>query len=127
VNTNLGAATLKADGKPAWNFNIPEDTARWVLRNPVTKISHHWEMTSVDTSRDWLVLHSGKRHIEVPTNFLKLWPELRFEPTYRGQLEFNPHLRVAETIAAIGKWRNHEARDLAEYARLKAKFEGAGA
>lgn len=112
------------DERPKWPHKVPEETARWLLNNTVTTITHHWEFTGPDTSRDWLVLHGEKSKEAFATCFFDLYPyEVSFRPDHAGLVQVAPNVR--ETIRKIDAWEKAHARERREYERLKRKFEGA--
>lgn len=118
-----------SDERPAWKYELSEAEVRWFIDGSITKITHHWEFTDVDKSRDWIELHKGKEGAgkrSFPSNFLNTngyfefrpnWREL-VEPTYLGK-------QAIKDLEAIDAWEKKHKRDRAEFERLKAKFEGA--
>lgn len=90
----------------------------------MTRIEYHSEMYDSETSRDWVTLHSDKDDLTVPVNFINQWDDLIFNPGYRGLVGFKPFSRVPELINDIDNFDRKHNRELAEYRRLKAKFEG---
>ncbi|WP_202306462.1 hypothetical protein [Mesorhizobium sp. L-8-10] len=102
----------------------------WLAAGFITKITHHWRMTGVDTSEDWIELHRGKsdgtkERRRFPSSFLNTngyfefrpnWRQL-VTPTYRGE-------NAIKDLEAIDAWEKKHARQRAEYERLKKKFDG---
>lgn len=113
--------TNENEKRPAWTHKTPEDLARWLVSNAITKITHHWEMTGVDTSTEWIVLHAVKDQRRVNTNFLKAG-EFEFAPDHRGLVREVPYRNIRESIDKIDAFENTNARERAEFERLKAKF-----
>jgi hypothetical protein len=112
------------DPRPEWKHKTPEDLARWLAGNHVTKITHHWEMTGPDTSRDWLMLHSKTSERQVATRFFTNNSEFAFAPDHAQLVSEQPYAKVRETIKQIDDWEKKNARDRLEYERLKTKFGG---
>jgi hypothetical protein len=93
----------------------------------IKKITHHWRMTGNDTSENWCELHyddsNGKsKSMRMPFGFDQYF---KFAPDHRSLFSetFNAE-RARADYDAIVKWEKRNARELAEYKRLKAKFEG---
>lgn len=119
-----------SDERPAWRHTLSETDVRWFAEGSITMISHHWEMTGVDTSRDWIDLHKGKedetKKRSFASNFLSTngyfefrpnWREL-VTPTYRGE-------QAIKDLEAIDVWEKKHKRERAEFERLKVKFGAA--
>jgi len=113
----------ESNERPAWTHEMSENDARWLARGGITRITHHSQMTGVDTSRDWIELHRDNEKMSVSSNFLNQngffafnpnWREL-VTPTWRGEQAIND-------IRAIDKWEETNKTDRAEYERLKRKF-----
>lgn len=115
---------MTEDVRPKWAHKISEADVRW-LATGVTKITHHWEMTGADTSRNWIELHKEKQKEKraFPADFLNAndyfqfnpnWREL-VVPTYYGE-------RALKDLETIDAWEKQNQRDRAELARLKKKF-----
>ena len=111
------------DKRPTWDYKTPEDLFRW-LQSGVTKIEYKWEMTGVDTSRDWLFLSKDdKTTHKVSTNFLKDHLLFNFDPSYRGLFSLTYQgEQAAKRLIEIKKWEDNHKKELNEYNRLKAKF-----
>ncbi|WP_192246124.1 hypothetical protein [Mesorhizobium silamurunense] len=110
------------DARPKWKHKISEADVRW-LASGVIKITHHWEMTGADTSRNWIELHKEKEKRSFDSSFLNdndyfqfkpNWREL-VVPTYYGE-------RAIQDLAAIDAWEKKNQHDRAELERLKRKF-----
>lgn len=110
------------DKRPEWLHRTPEDLARWLVGHRVIKIAHHWEFTGVDTSRNWITLHSDQEKRDVSSDFFRNNSEFVFDPDHAGLVSERPYGRVRDTIEAIDKWEKANARDRSEYERLKVKF-----
>ena len=123
------------DNRPAWPHKVSEDLARWIYGHAVTKITHHWRMTSADTSEDWLELHATEGDKKEPVKKMVGTRELLGGSHWHAQdgIFFNPdHARlvqvagkIQETIRKIDEWERRNEADRAEYDRLKKKFESA--
>lgn len=116
-----------AEPRPPWPHKIPEDLARWIARNWVKKITHHRRILESFRDEIWIELHAEKEKKRVPIDFLEKYTELRFTPYCGGLINFVSYPNVTDTIAKIDAWEAKNARDRAEYERLKAKFEGKAA
>ena len=113
---------------PEWPFEVDFDLAKWLLDYHIVKITHHWSMTGVDTSKDWIELHAdGKSKRQVNTSFFSNQREFGFEPDHASliQLKSYIHPDMHERIEEIRKWNKRNARERSEYKRLRAKFETA--
>lgn len=108
--------------RPKWTHETAEDLARWLVSDFVTKITHHWEMTGPDTSRDWIVLHREKDSRTVPTRFFTNNPDFEFSPDHACLVRERPYSKVRDDIEKIDKWEKANARDRSEFERLKRKF-----
>ncbi len=115
-----------AGARPAWPFKVPFQFALWLRTGPVTKITHHWKMTGVDTSDNWIELHIGMESRKCPVDI---------SGNYSSEVKFNPdharlvHLRddISARIEEIAKWEKRENRDIAQYKRLRKKLYGSPA
>lgn len=110
--------------RPSWKCKTPEETARWLWASPVVTIDHRWEMTGVDTSRDWIILErkDGARR-EFPSGYFGNNPEFEFAPDHRTLIRQKPHSGVWDNIQAIDAWEKRHKRERGEYERLRRKFE----
>lgn len=116
---------MSDDTRPKWTFDAPEEEVRWLAKGMINEIKHHWEMTGVDTADDWITLHREGDSRRFRSSFLNSglfqfkpnWREL-VVPTYEGE-------RAIKKIEEIDQWEKRNARDRADFERLKAKF-GAG-
>ena len=125
---------MAEETRPLWPHNVSEDLARWVYSHTITKITHHWRMTSADTAEDWLELHALKGDKKEPVSRRIGTRELQCGNHWHAQdgIIFSPdHARlvhtagkVVETIHKIDEWEKRHKADRAEYERLKKKFEG---
>lgn len=113
---------MTEDARPQWTHQTPEALARWLVSHHVTKITHHWEMTGVDTSRDWITLHSEKEKRDVASSFFLNSREFEFSPNHAGLVQEVAYAKVREAIEKIDKWEKANARDRSEFERLKKKF-----
>lgn len=112
------------DSRPKWSHDTPEALARWLVSNFVTKITHHWRMTGPDTSEDWIELHSEKEKRRVNTYFFSDNHDFSFSPYHAGLVQVRNKYpeSVRQTIDKIDLWEKANARDRADFERLKKKF-----
>jgi len=120
---------MENDTRPTWKHSISEDDVRW-LSGIITKITHHWRMTSADTSEDWIELHREKDKRRFPTRYLNgLVGEtsyFQFAPSHASLVQPTSNGRQAiNDLAAIDAWEKKHKRERAEYERLRAKFNAA--
>jgi len=81
-------------------------------------------MTGVDTSEEWVEFHrKDGKNLRVPTRFEVVWPEIKFSPYHAGLIEFSQYPDAQKTIDIIDAWEKTNSRELAEFKRLKEKFE----
>jgi hypothetical protein len=120
------------DKRPAWSCQTPEELARWLAGHTITKITHHWEFTSEDTSKEWIELHANEASMGEKDKWVSRKVASNFLGTdYHSEFKFSPdHARLVQTsdkvrsnIEAIDKWEAKNKRDRAEFDRLKRKFE----
>lgn len=115
------------EARPKWDLEIPEELARWLLGHAVNEIEHRSEMTSADTSDDWLLLwcksYDGKRQEakRVPTSFFEVQSLIKFRPNHAGLIGLDPKIEVK--IRGIDAWEKRNTRERSEYERLRRKFE----
>lgn len=108
--------------KPKWPFDMPEEFARWMASGRVTKITHHWRFTGVDTSEDWIEFHIGKESRRCPVRSWGSGGEVVFRPDHCRLVALRDD--VLERVKEIEAWEKSEARDIAEYQRLTKKLFG---
>lgn len=119
---------MSEEERPKWPFETSIKTARWLYQNRVTSIVHRWEMTSADTSRDWLELHSDKgSQIDVRTDFFRNNPDFEFKPYHAGLVEQKRQYgvgckNISEFFEKLDAWERKNKQDRLEYERLKKKF-----
>jgi hypothetical protein len=111
-----------ADQRPVWVFKdaVPEELARWIWGNPVTKITHHWEYTGADTARYWLELHADKGKRRIPDT--RLPRGVNFAPNHAGLLRLDQS--VEDLLHKIAAWEKKHEHEIAEYERMKAALFG---
>lgn len=107
--------------RPAWDFPLTELQVK-SLCQMITKITHHWEFTSADTSRNWIEFHPDKGNpFRAPDGWQKLFEfaanhhNSLIRPSYHGE-------RAIEKLGEIKAFEAKNARERAEFERLKAKF-----
>ena len=114
---------MNDDTRPKWPHDIDQDLFTWLLRS-IVQIDHRWKMTSPDRSKDWIAaIDKDDNEQELPTDFFQTNKFFSFKPkhnslidlTYEGQ-------RARDDLDKIRKWDGEHAKELAEYARFKAKF-----
>lgn len=111
-----------SEERPKWTHQTPEELARWLVGHRITKITHHWEMTGVDTSREWIVLHAENSEKRFPSRFFRENTEFEFAPDHVGLVQERPYAGVRKSIDNIDAWEKANARDRTEFERLKSKF-----
>lgn len=112
---------MSETARPLWPFKVPEDFARWLAGGSVTKITHHWRFTGVDTSEDWIEFHIGKEARRCPVR-LDQFGEIAFLPDHRQLVRLRGDVR--ERLQEIAAWETRESKDIAEYKRLARKLYG---
>lgn len=115
------------DKRPAWDWSIPIETFEFIAAG-VKAITHHWEMTGADTSKDWVVLHTENGDFKASTypslHRDGVWKLFEFSPDHRGLLSLTWEGKKAQDRArAIYEFDKENAKEKAEFERLKAKFE----
>lgn len=110
--------------KPVWRHNIDERTARWIASHRVDKIVLNTEMHSEDSWSNYLVLHCSE-----PKSQCKAPPDLFISKELVIRSNDNRGIvtlavEVEDTLDQIDAWKKRNQRELAEYKRLKKKFEG---
>lgn len=100
----------------------PDMTAeeRWIVENIVTAIRVEYRMTSADTADTYV-------HLTGWEGQKACWRDTTFAKVARLRLDYNscaePLPGIREKVEARKAWERKNARELAEYRRLKAKFE----
>lgn len=95
---------------------------RWIAKNRVISIRAEYRQTGADTAESYV-------HLTPSSGEAVCWLESTFRKVAR--LEFGtgtvaaPAYGVRERVEAREKWEKANAQELADYQRLKAKFEGA--
>jgi hypothetical protein len=106
--------------RPIWGQKLTESQV-WKLRGCIVKITHHWEVTGCDTSRDWVEFHTkdgGK--FRAPCGWKDLF---EFSPDHRGLINPNYVGREAcKVLDNIRAWEKQNANDIAELNRLQQKL-----
>ena len=106
--------------RPIWGQKLTETQVQ-NLRHAVVRISHHWEMTGCDTSRDWVVFHTqdGGKFV-APDGWKDLF---EFSPDHKGLIIPNYKGREAcKVLDKIQAWEKQNANDIAELNRLQQKL-----
>jgi hypothetical protein len=111
---------MDKSARPLWDQKLTESQV-WKLRHSIVKITHHWEMTGCDTSRDWFEFHTadgGK--FRAPTGWGVLF---EFSPDHKGLIGPNHKGREAcKVLDSIKAWEKQNADDIAELKRLQQKL-----
>lgn len=101
---------------------IPPDVSaqeRWIVHHRVDAIRVEHRQTGTDTAETYVHLSAGKVTV--------CWGDTDFRKVARLDLSWatvvSPAYGVTERVEAREKWEKANARELAEYKRLKAKFE----
>ena len=109
------------DKRPEWDFPLTEQQVK-NLCQMIVKITHHWEMTSADTSRNWIEFHPDKgKPFAAPNGWQKLFEfsathhNTLIRPNYHGE-------RAMQRLDEIKAFETKHAKERSEYERLKAKF-----
>ena len=118
---------LTEENRPKWDFDLPLELFRKLVRSWITRIDVKSKMTSADTSESWLEFHSDSNKDVIKINQVgRVWKLFEFTPNHHAKLigltsAGERALKRSEEIAAFDKKHNSE---IATYRRLKAKFEG---
>lgn len=92
---------------------------RWIVKHRVDTVKVEYRQTGTDTAETYVTLIAGKEKVT--------WLDKNFNKVAQLQLGYNtvvsPRYGVRERVEARDKWEKANARELAEFKRLKAKFE----
>lgn len=92
---------------------------RWIVKHQVDTVKVEHRQTGADTAETYVTLIAGKEKVT--------WRDHVFKKVARLDLSWatvaSPNYGVAERVAAREAWERDNAKELAEYERLKAKFE----
>jgi hypothetical protein len=107
------------ENRPKWECLISIEHFGKLLY-PVKQITHHWQMTGVDTSENWLVFKTDKESFRAP----EYWDRyFSFKPYYGGLLELNWLGRQQLVIFNdIHAWDAINIAEREQYEILKKKF-----
>lgn len=116
---------MNEESRPKWDYQLRIEAFRSLLSG-VVQITHHWEMTSADTSRDWAELHTKGGYCYASSGAGDcVWELFQFRHDYKGLLKLTyKGERALALMEKIDAYDRKFDRELAEYKRLKAKFEG---
>jgi hypothetical protein len=110
--------------RPDWPYKLTEAEVRQ-LSGCITQISHRWEFTSADTSRNWLEFKADKGKSFVAPHG---WAELfEFAPNHHASL-IQPNYQGRQALKRLDEIKAFEqrnARDRADFERLRKKFGAA--
>jgi hypothetical protein len=94
---------------------------RWIVHNRVQSIRVEYRQTGTDTAETYL-------HLKTADGKGVCWCEATFRKVARLEIGtatcVEPAFGVRERVKAREEWEKANARELADYKRLKAKFEG---
>lgn len=115
---------MTEEKRPDWGFPLTEAQVK-SLTQMIVKITHHWEFTSADTSRNWIEFHPDKgKPFRAPDGWQKLFEfaanhhNTLIVPNYHGE-------RALKRLEEIKAFETRNAKERAEFERLKAKFGAA--
>ena len=118
---------MDEDTRPKWDFqNVSESDFRRIYNlGMIVSVISKMEMTSADTSREWLEVSNAKGDKAImPSEWKTVWEFVGFSShpglfriTYMGSF-------LGNRMAMIDKFDAKHAADRATYDRLKAKFGG---
>lgn len=95
------------------------DQERWIARHYVDTVKVEYRQTGTDTAETYVTLIAGKDKVT--------WRDSTFNKVAQLQLGYNtvvsPRYGVRERVEARDNWEKANARELAEFKRLWAKFE----
>lgn len=107
--------------RPEWDFPLTELQVK-NLTQMIVKITHHWEFTDVDRTRNWIEFHPDKgKAFRAPDGWQKLFEfaanhhNTLIVPNYHGD-------RALKRLDEIKDFEKRNAKERSEYERLKAKF-----
>ncbi|MBD3844230.1 hypothetical protein IED13_00870 [Bosea sp. SSUT16] len=114
--------TAADDRRPEWPYKLTEAQVL-LLAGHITQINHRWEMTGVDTSRNWIEFKSDKgKAFSAPDGWAELF---EFAPNHHASL-IRPNYRGEQAIKRLDEIKKFEAKhatERAEFERLKRKFD----
>lgn len=111
--------------RPAWTCPIDAETFRWLLRR-IVAIKYQSRLISADRSEEWLELSTETETRIFPYDFLNREDRFfEFDARFGGLIRLTYKGEQArKQLEARDKWDKENEKDLADYHRLKAKFEG---
>lgn len=118
------------ESRPVWDFEIAEDTMRWIKDHRVTTLVSRWKMKGVDSSVSWIEMRTndGETMDVFGSLFSKrsIWHYVELDTLASHTILKLTHFgkRAMERLGEIDEFDERHAAELAEYQRLKAKFEG---
>lgn len=94
----------------------PEE--RWIVHNRVDSVRVEYRQTGTDTAETYVHLTAGDRTV--------CWRDTTFKKVARLELSWatlvEPVYGLREKVEARDKWEKANAKELAEYQRLKLKY-----
>ncbi|WP_426355624.1 hypothetical protein ACN9MD_09525 [Stenotrophomonas maltophilia] len=92
---------------------------RWIAGHYVDAVKVEYRQTGIDTAQTYVTLIAGKEKVT--------WKDSTFRKVARLELSNNtlvePNYGVREKVKAREAWERANEKELAEYKRLKEKFE----
>lgn len=113
------------DRRPDWPFReMTEQGFRSMAsRGRIESVTAKWEMTGADTSREWLEARSASGEtFTMPSGWGYAWQFVGYSSNPGLFQLTNLGKRMVERLNEIDKWEAANARERAEYERLKTKF-----
>lgn len=96
------------------------DEERWIVHNRVDTISVEYRQTGTDTAETYLHLKAGDKKV--------IWLDATFNKVATLNLSWatlcEPKYGVRERVLAREEYEKTNAKELAEYKRLHAKYGG---
>ena len=100
---------------------VVTEQERWIVKNPVIAVRAEYRQTGSDTADTYL-------HLTPSSGKPVCWLDSTFRKVARLELGHctvvSPNYGLRDRVEAREKWEKANERELSEYKRLKAKFEG---
>jgi len=112
---------MSEDTRPIWDFDLTEAQVR-KFDCTVIKITSHRAPVGVDSSREWIELHTTAKKFIPPKGWASLF---EFSPTRIGRL-ISPNAlgqSALKRLKEIDTWESDNKEERDEFERLKAKFD----
>lgn len=127
---------MMTDTRPKWQFNTPIHVAEWLWQHSVKIIEIYHRHDGSLTTEHYLIFSTymfKKEEAQLAKNRLENVSPLIFE--YQGnfpeEVIYTPqygtslvklHTRLINTLRNMADWDRDNKKDIAEYARLKNRF-----